>query len=602
MSSAISDRSFARPWSFLLWAFLPLLQLSEAAPQCSDNATNAGCFTAAVYEHVRIGDKLNLNSAASVHQYIYSNLNVLRQVAQLATIKGAKILVTPEYAIYPLLSSRAIAVNGFMVSLPAIGTSVCNSSDQRYLPMVNPYAPPIHVPHQLAEPPLSNDKMLEQIACIAQQSQLYLAADVPELELCAGQSGCSDDGYNLYNTLVVFNANGTLISKYRKYHLFSEPIMNHPPKPEVITFDSEFGRFGLIVCFDLMFRQPLADLIREQNIDHLLFSTDWFDELPLLTGLAFHAGTAHRSHVNMLSANLRNLAKGTFGSAIFSANEGVRIQTEFNNHNRLLLASLPIPCHRDLLQSKHRKSNSSGSFESSADAIIQEFEAQDDQTSLGSAPEERDEVVIVDNVDNGWTDASESSGQSSNQRCTYVEPVSIGERVYRQNSYLLGENFRFEQYQYLENQLSEYKHRRIETTSGRISRVCDGSVCCSLSWRMNPRFNFASDDYYLVALNRLRTKTTYPWYEQACAMVSYSHATNKFKLSASTHFDHIRLTGWFDSDAAFPSLLSSRLQVVPSRSWQFVQANTTSQISLTDLHQPLAFASIYTRVYSRDRV
>jgi len=66
----------------------------------------------------------------------------------------------------------------------------------------------------------------------------------------------------VYNTTYVFNRDGDVISKYRKMHLFS---VNYPNgksfnEADVLSkgsdlgvFDTEFGKMGLMICFDLRF-------------------------------------------------------------------------------------------------------------------------------------------------------------------------------------------------------------------------------------------------------------------------------------------------------------------------------------------------------------
>ncbi|MBN1628388.1 MAG: carbon-nitrogen hydrolase family protein [Thermoleophilia bacterium] len=58
------------------------------------------------------------------------------------------------------------------------------------------------------------------------------------------------EGY--YNTCYVLKG-GCLITKYRKINLTQEEIdMQLLPGSEVVTFDTEWGRAGLMVCFDLV--------------------------------------------------------------------------------------------------------------------------------------------------------------------------------------------------------------------------------------------------------------------------------------------------------------------------------------------------------------
>ncbi|MEE3420416.1 MAG: carbon-nitrogen hydrolase family protein [Lachnospiraceae bacterium] len=81
---------------------------------------------------------------------------------------------------------------------------------------------------------------------------LLSAGTVPEL----------DEEGNVYNTAYVFDRDGREIGHYRKMHLFDVDIPGGQvfhesetltPGNEVVTFDTEFGRMGICICFDMRF-------------------------------------------------------------------------------------------------------------------------------------------------------------------------------------------------------------------------------------------------------------------------------------------------------------------------------------------------------------
>lgn len=73
--------------------------------------------------------------------------------------------------------------------------------------------------------------------------------------------------------------------RYRKFNLFSELGFNQTDLAELCTFDTDFGvRFGMFICFDIMFQDPAVRLVRESGVKDIIFSAAWFSELPLLTG------------------------------------------------------------------------------------------------------------------------------------------------------------------------------------------------------------------------------------------------------------------------------------------------------------------------------
>ena len=40
------------------------------------------------------------------------------------------------------------------------------------------------------------------------------------------------------------------------------------------------GRLGLIICEDLLWEYPTVDLVRTNNVDTIIFPTEWWDEYP----------------------------------------------------------------------------------------------------------------------------------------------------------------------------------------------------------------------------------------------------------------------------------------------------------------------------------
>ncbi len=88
---------------------------------------------------------------------------------------------------------------------------------------------------------------------IARNNGIYLSAgSVPE----------RDSTGRVYNTAYVFDRTGRRIAKHRKMHLFDINVKNGQRFQEsdtlsagksVTTFDTEFGVFGLCVCYDFRF-------------------------------------------------------------------------------------------------------------------------------------------------------------------------------------------------------------------------------------------------------------------------------------------------------------------------------------------------------------
>ena len=87
---------------------------------------------------------------------------------------------------------------------------------------------------------------------LARERKAYvIGGSIPEL----------DDG-KIYNTSYVFDRSGELIGKHRKIHLFDIDVKGGQyfkesdvlsPGREITVFDTEFGRMGVCICFDIRF-------------------------------------------------------------------------------------------------------------------------------------------------------------------------------------------------------------------------------------------------------------------------------------------------------------------------------------------------------------
>jgi predicted amidohydrolase len=77
------------------------------------------------------------------------------------------------------------------------------------------------------------------------------------------------DGH-VYNTSTLFDREGGLVARYRKIHLFDVDLDGQPPLREsalftpgeqVVSHDSDLGRIGLSICYDLRFPELYRGLV-----------------------------------------------------------------------------------------------------------------------------------------------------------------------------------------------------------------------------------------------------------------------------------------------------------------------------------------------------
>ena len=86
-----------------------------------------------------------------------------------------------------------------------------------------------------------------------------------------GGSVLERDGEHIFNTSVLFDRSGELVASYRKIHLFDADPPGAVPSREsavfsagdqVVTAETEFGRVGLSICYDLRFPELYRALVK----------------------------------------------------------------------------------------------------------------------------------------------------------------------------------------------------------------------------------------------------------------------------------------------------------------------------------------------------
>ena len=98
----------------------------------------------------------------------------------------------------------------------------------------------------------AGDESYTALSHAASSNGLYVVGgSIPEL-----------DGDNVYNTSFVFDRKGNQIARHRKVHLFDIDIMGKQrffesetfkAGEDITVFDTEFGKMGLMICFDIRF-------------------------------------------------------------------------------------------------------------------------------------------------------------------------------------------------------------------------------------------------------------------------------------------------------------------------------------------------------------
>lgn len=172
---------------------------------------------------------------------------------------------------------------------------------------------------------------------------MYIVINLLEKVNCTGNNKCPKNGHLLYNTNVVFDRNGAVIARYRKWNLYGEPKMNRTEKPELSYFHSDFNvTFGQFICFDILSKTPALNLVKDNNITDILYSNHWFNELPYLTSNAIQSGYSFNYDLNLLGSGFNTPSTGSGGSGIYAGRDGVikNIWSE-KRINAMIIAKIP---------------------------------------------------------------------------------------------------------------------------------------------------------------------------------------------------------------------------------------------------------------------
>ncbi|XP_065082277.1 vanin-like protein 1 [Ochlerotatus camptorhynchus] len=169
--------------------------------------------------------------------------------------------------------------------------------------------------------------LLAQLSCLAIETGKYIVINLSESFDCDSLPPedlrpCDPAAYHRYNTNVVFDRNGTLVARYRKFNIFREPGTSVTFRPEIVTFDTDFGvTFGVFTCFDLLFAEPALELVKH-GVKDFVFPAMWVSEPPFLTAVQIFESWAYGNHVNLIAAGTNYDPAGSTGTGVFNGRNG----------------------------------------------------------------------------------------------------------------------------------------------------------------------------------------------------------------------------------------------------------------------------------------
>ncbi|OXU24427.1 hypothetical protein TSAR_010107 [Trichomalopsis sarcophagae] len=264
-------------------------------------------YTAAVVEYFPIVAGIDGKEIAE------ANSNNYLTIIKTASTYNVDIIVFPEFG---------------LSSLPKDGNreKIFNATGYRnYYRDVASYVPHPEEAVVLCNASSKYAKSLQKISCAARDSKLYVVVNHQEKVDCEPNSSadCAPDGFLLYNTNIVFDREGRVVARYRKFNPFNEFGTNVTVEPEHSSFQTDFGvTFGQFICFDLLHQKPSIYFVNNPDVKDVIFSTHWFDYPPFLEATEIQAAWAYAADVNFLASGYSDAITASGGSGIYGGKMG----------------------------------------------------------------------------------------------------------------------------------------------------------------------------------------------------------------------------------------------------------------------------------------
>lgn len=196
---------------------------------------------------------------------VEKNREKLTALVRKAATGGAKIIVLPETAVTGYVA-QDLRTNWHIVGLPL--ESIFRGRD----PATAAETVPGPSTHHFCE--------------LAKELKVYLTIPLLEREgnLPNQATGCSDENpptnqaaAKYFNTVCLANPEGKLVAHYRKLNPwpFPEKSWATPGDRGLQTYDTEYGRVGLAICYDIHF---VLEEYEGEKIWALLYPIAWVDE------------------------------------------------------------------------------------------------------------------------------------------------------------------------------------------------------------------------------------------------------------------------------------------------------------------------------------
>ncbi|MBU8878272.1 carbon-nitrogen hydrolase family protein [Bacillus sp. FJAT-29790] len=169
-----------------------------------------------------------------------------------------------------------------------------------------------------------NGSIFQFMSKVAGENNLYVVYGYVELD----QSG------QIYNSIKLIDPNGIALANYRKIHLTPLERDIFSPGSEIILADTEIGKIGLMICWDLAFPE-LARQLALQGANILVAPSAWenpfsssfttFGMARAIDNTVYVAATNHIGPSENLSFFGESAIYAPDGTVIASAKDGAEV-------------------------------------------------------------------------------------------------------------------------------------------------------------------------------------------------------------------------------------------------------------------------------------
>ena len=186
---------------------------------------------------------------------VEQNRKKLTALVEEAAANGAKIIVLPEAAVTGYLS-QDLKTNWHVPGKPIERAFVLEQDPLKFAETV----------------PGPSTRWFAKLA-----GRLGVYITVPLVEVESGPDGAAAKDPHFYNTVCLVAPNGQIVAHYRKLTPWPYPEKSWatPGDRGVQTYDTEYGRVGLAICFDI---HTILEKYQPKQIWALLYPIAWVDE------------------------------------------------------------------------------------------------------------------------------------------------------------------------------------------------------------------------------------------------------------------------------------------------------------------------------------